>query len=51
MKVHIPDYHIFEVETRALTQKRNHSQSTVDWQIRTADARIKLKNLYPFMSQ
>jgi hypothetical protein len=42
MKMYIPDCHIFEVETRALTQERNHSQSTVDWQFRTADARIKL---------
>jgi len=51
MKIHIPDRHIFEVETRALMQERNQSQSTVDWQFRTADARIKLKNLYPSISQ
>ena len=51
MKMHIPDQHFFEIETRALTEERNRSQSSVDWQFRTADARIKLKRLYPSISQ
>jgi transposase len=51
MKRHIPDRHIFEIETLALTEERNRSHSTVDWQFRCADARIKLKRLYPSVSQ
>jgi transposase len=47
MKMHILDRHTFEAETKALTKERNRSQSTVDWQFRTTNARIKLKNLYP----
>jgi len=27
--------------------QRNNKQATVDWQFTTADARIKLKRLYP----
>jgi hypothetical protein len=27
--------------------KRNQAQVTIDWQFTTADARIKLKHLYP----
>jgi hypothetical protein len=38
-------------EMRALTQAwnkdRNSRQTTVDWQVSTGDARIKLKKLYP----
>ncbi len=51
MKTYIPDRHIFEIETQALTNERNHSHSTVDWRFRNADARIKLKRLYPSISQ
>lgn len=51
MKRYIPDQHIFEIETQALTNERNLSRSTVDWQFRNADARIKLKRLYPSISQ
>lgn len=51
MKRFIPDRRIFEIETQALTSERNHSLSTVDWQFRSTDARIKLKKLYPSISQ
>lgn len=51
MKIHIPDQPTFEIETQALTNQRNHSHSTVDWRFRNADARIKLKRLYPSISQ
>jgi len=34
-------------ETTAWTRQRNEKQKGVDWQFRTADARIKLKRLYP----
>ncbi len=35
------------VEVAAWNNHRNNRQSKVDWQFRTADARIKLKRLYP----
>lgn len=38
-----------EVQTEVLAwqQQRNHAQVTIDWRFTTADARIKLKRLYP----
>jgi hypothetical protein len=35
---------------KALTDERNENQTKVDWQFFTADARIKLKQLYPSIS-
>jgi hypothetical protein len=34
-------------EIRAWQQARNAASKTVDWQFTAADARIKLKQLYP----
>jgi hypothetical protein len=34
-------------EVRAWQQERNNAEATVDWQFTVADARIKLKKLYP----
>ena len=34
-------------EVRAWQRQRNDAKATVDWQFTTADARIKLKKLYP----
>jgi hypothetical protein len=34
-------------EVRAWEERRNQSQTGVDWQFTTADARVKLKRLYP----
>jgi hypothetical protein len=34
-------------ETRAWHQKRNTASKTVEWHFTTAEARIKLKRLYP----
>jgi DDE superfamily endonuclease len=34
-------------ETRTWQQQRNAASKTIDWQFTTADARIKLKRLYP----
>lgn len=36
-----------EKQVQAWAKNRNHNQKGVDWQFSTADARIKLKNLYP----
>jgi hypothetical protein len=35
------------VEVSAWETRRNASQTGVDWQFTTADARVKLKRLYP----
>ena len=50
MKNYIPEESIFRSEAQALTNERNGSQAKVDWQFRSADARIKLKQLYPSIS-
>lgn len=36
-------------ETAIWERERNQAQTTVDWQFTTADARIKLKRLYPIV--
>ena len=43
----IPDIEILRQEAKAWYGRRNVSQKSVDWQFTTADARIKLKKLYP----
>jgi DDE superfamily endonuclease len=50
MKNYIPEEHTFRSEAQSLTNERNGSQAKVDWQFRSADARIKLKQLYPSIS-
>ena len=47
MKNYIPDERTFSSEAQALTNERNGSNAKVNWQFRSADARIKLKQLYP----
>ncbi len=43
----IPDQETLRHEVDAWQQSRNAQNHTVDWQFTTADARIKLKRLYP----
>ena len=43
----IPDQETLEQETAAWYIQRNQAQKSVDWQFTTADARIRLKRLYP----
>ena len=43
----IGDAETLRSETRAWTQRRNAATKSIDWQFTTADARIKLKRLYP----
>ena len=45
----IPDKETFIRETNAWCKDRNESNSVVDWQFKTDDARIKLKRLYPII--
>ena len=42
-----PDRAAMDAEVRAWTTARNAVQATIDWQFTTADARIKLRRLYP----
>ena len=48
-KRRIPDLEEMNSELDAWYTRRNHSQKGVDWQFTTADARIKLKRLYPLI--
>ena len=50
MKKYIPDDYTLTGEVQALTDERNNNQSSIDWRFRTDDARIKLKRLYPSLS-
>ena len=44
---YISDIQTLAKETKAWEKHRNFNQKGVDWQFKTADARIKLKRLYP----
>jgi DDE superfamily endonuclease len=44
---HIPTKELMCKEVASWEQKRNQASATVNWQFTTADARIKLKKLYP----
>ena len=43
----IPDLSALQAEIVAWENDRNNRQPKIDWQFTTADARIKLKHLYP----
>ncbi len=43
----IPDMAVMQTEIAAWEKDRNNSMRKIDWQFTAADARIKLKNLYP----
>ena len=43
----IPDQRVLRRETAAWQAQRNRDAVRVDWRFTTADARIKLKSLYP----
>lgn len=43
----IPNKPALETEVAAWTKKRNTENTKADWQFTTADARIKLRHLYP----
>jgi len=47
---HVPDEIGLSLNVEALTDDRNQKGKTVNWQFRTADARIKLIKLYPSIS-
>jgi len=43
----IPDQEALKHETAAWVERRNTAKATIEWRFTTADARIKLKKLYP----
>jgi len=43
----IPDQDTLRHEVAALEAERNRTPSAINWRFTTADARIKLKKLYP----
>jgi hypothetical protein len=43
----IENAEVLDAQVRAWNAERNNRQTPVDWQFTTADARIKLKRLYP----
>ena len=43
----IADRDLLAAEVAAWAARRNTQQATIDWQFTTADARIKLRHLYP----
>jgi hypothetical protein len=47
----IPNVETLTREVAAWEQKRNRAQGTIDWRFTTADARIKLKRLYPILKE
>jgi len=49
LKRRIDNIGTLEREATAWQNHRNNKESKVDWQFKTADARIKLKRLYPIL--
>jgi len=45
----IPDQESLYHETSAWTERRNTANATIEWRFTTADARTKLKKLYPIL--
>jgi len=50
LKEYIPDDDLLVIEVQALTDDRNNNHASINWRFRTEDARIKLKKLYPSIS-
>lgn len=50
LKQHIPNETILKKEIQAITNERSSVHAIINWQFRTEDARIKLKQLYPSTS-
>lgn len=47
----IPDKTTLKNETAAWEQRRNSAEAKIDWRFTTDDSRIKLKRLYPTLSE
>jgi transposase len=51
LKARMPDLDTVNREVAAWQQRRNREQVTIDWRFTAADARIKLKRLYPVVKE
>lgn len=51
LKRRVPDRATLEAEIAAWQDRRNASAGPIDWRFTTADARIKLKRLYPAIQE
>lgn len=49
LNARLPDIDTVKQKTAAWQERRNQTQSTIDWRFTTEDARIKLKRLYPIV--
>jgi hypothetical protein len=47
----VPNFATLQAEVAAWQDRRNTAGGTVDWRFTTADARIKLKRLYPSLQE
>jgi DDE superfamily endonuclease len=47
----VPDFATLQAEAHAWQARRDAAGGTVDWRFTTADARIKLKRLYPSLQE
>ena len=47
----LPDVETLQAEVAAWAARRNAAGGAVDWRFTTADARIKLKRLYPSIDE
>jgi hypothetical protein len=47
----LPSVEKLRKELSVWESERNNSYAKVDWQFKTADARIKLKSLYPHVTE
>ena len=47
VKKRTPSKEALKTDVKAWYERRNEKKSKVNWQFRTKDARVKLKNLYP----
>jgi hypothetical protein len=47
----VPDSATLQAEVAAWAARRNAADSTIDWRFTTADARIKLRRLYPALHE
>lgn len=51
LKPRLPDLEAVRHQVEAWQSRRNHQAATIDWRFTTADARIKLKRLYPIVKE
>ena len=51
LRARMPDLETVTRAVAAWQKRRNHRQATIDWRFAAADARIKLKRLYPVVKE